>query len=40
MKFAWIQAEKAQGPRYQSRMNAVLRSFMGQRRVGIRRKTG
>lgn len=31
---------KAQGPRYQSRMNAVLRSFMGRRRVGIRRKAG
>lgn len=29
---------KAQGPRYQSRMNAVLRSFMAQRRVGVRRK--
>ena len=28
---------KAQGPRYQSRMNAVLRSFMTRRRVGIRR---
>jgi uncharacterized protein (DUF4415 family) len=34
---AWF---KAQGPRYQSRMNAVLRSFMAQRRVGVRRKAG
>jgi len=31
---------KAQGPRYQSRMNAVLRSFMTRRRVGIRRTLG
>lgn len=31
---------KTQGPRYQSRMNAVLRSFMAQRRAGIRRKAG
>jgi uncharacterized protein (DUF4415 family) len=28
---------KAQGPRYQSRMNAVLRSYMAQRRVLTRR---
>ncbi|MSO46353.1 MAG: 3-oxoacyl-ACP synthase [Acidobacteria bacterium] len=31
---------KTQGPRYQSRMNAVLRSFMAQRRVGTRHNTG
>ena len=31
---------KSQGPRYQSRMNAVLRSFMTQRRVAARRKAG
>jgi uncharacterized protein (DUF4415 family) len=30
---------KAQGPRYQSRMNAVLRSFMTQR-TGSRRRAG
>jgi uncharacterized protein (DUF4415 family) len=28
---------KAQGPRYQSRMNAVLRSYMAQRRALTRR---
>lgn len=33
-----LQWFKAQGPRYQSRMNAVLRTFMAQRRV--RRKAG
>jgi uncharacterized protein (DUF4415 family) len=31
---------KAQGPRYQSRMNAVLRSFMAQARARERRKVG
>ena len=31
---------KAQGPRYQSRMNAVLRSFMAHRQVGVKRKAG
>lgn len=31
---------KEQGPRYQSRMNAVLRSYMAQRRHGVRRKAG
>jgi uncharacterized protein (DUF4415 family) len=35
-----LQWFKAQGPRYQSRMNAVLRSFMAQRRQGGRRKAG
>ena len=35
-----LQWFKAQGPRYQSRMNAVLRSFMAQRRAGGRRKAG
>jgi uncharacterized protein (DUF4415 family) len=35
-----LQWFKAQGPRYQSRMNAVLRSFMSQRREGGRRKAG
>lgn len=35
-----LQWFKAQGPRDQSRMNAVLRSFMAQRRVGGRRKAG
>ena len=35
-----LQWFKAQGPRYQSRMNAVLRSFMAQRREGGRRKAG
>jgi len=33
-----LQWFKKQGPRYQSRMNAVLRSFMAQRRSG--RKAG
>ena len=31
---------KTQGPRYQSRMNAVLRSYMNQRRQPLRRRTG
>lgn len=31
---------KAQGPRYQSRMNAVLRSFMAQANPRGRRKVG
>lgn len=31
---------KAQGPRYQSRINAVLRSFMTQARAAGRRKVG
>lgn len=31
---------KTQGPRYQSRMNAVLRSYMIQRRQLSRRKAG
>jgi uncharacterized protein (DUF4415 family) len=31
---------KTQGPRYQSRINAVLRSYMTQRRQASRRKTG
>jgi uncharacterized protein (DUF4415 family) len=31
---------KMQGPRYQSRINAVLRSYMTQRRQASRRKTG
>lgn len=31
---------KAQGPRYQSRINAVLRSYMTQRRQSSRRKAG
>lgn len=35
-----LQWFKAQGPRYQSRMNAVLRSFMAQRREGGRHKAG
>jgi uncharacterized protein (DUF4415 family) len=30
---------KAQGPRYQSRMNAVLRSYMAERQRGAKRKT-
>ncbi len=34
---AWF---KAQGPRYQSRMNAVLRSFMTERQRGAKRKAG
>jgi uncharacterized protein (DUF4415 family) len=34
---AWF---KTQGPRYQSRINAVLRSYMSQRRQGSKRKTG
>jgi len=35
-----LQWFKAQGPRYQSRMNAVLRSFMAHRRQGGRQKAG
>jgi len=31
---------KSQGPRYQSRINAVLRSYMSQRRHPSRRKAG
>ena len=31
---------KTQGPRYQSRMNAVLRSYMTQRRRSMRRRAG
>ncbi len=31
---------KSQGPRYQSRMNAVLRSYMAERQRGAKRKTG
>lgn len=31
---------KSQGPRYQSRINAVLRSYMHQRRQGEKRKAG
>jgi uncharacterized protein (DUF4415 family) len=31
---------KAQGPRYQSRMNAVLRSYMGRRRQTVQREAG
>lgn len=31
---------KTQGPRYQSRINAVLRSYMTQRRQSSRRKAG
>jgi uncharacterized protein (DUF4415 family) len=31
---------KTQGPRYQSRINAVLRSYMSQRRQGSKRKAG
>ena len=31
---------KSQGPRYQSRINAVLRSYMHQRRHGTKRKAG
>lgn len=31
---------KTQGPRYQSRMNAVLRSYMSQRRHSSRRRAG
>jgi uncharacterized protein (DUF4415 family) len=34
---AWF---RAQGPRYQSRINAVLRSYMIQRRQGDKRKAG
>ena len=34
---AWF---KTQGPRYQSRINAVLRSYMSQRRQGSKRKAG
>jgi uncharacterized protein (DUF4415 family) len=35
-----LQWFKAQGPRYQSRINAVLRSYMDQRRQGSKRKAG
>jgi uncharacterized protein (DUF4415 family) len=31
---------KAQGPRYQSRINAVLRAYMTQRRQSARRRAG
>lgn len=31
---------KSQGPRYQSRINAVLRSYMVQRRQGTKRRAG
>jgi uncharacterized protein (DUF4415 family) len=31
---------KAQGPRYQSRINAVLRSYMEQRRQDPKRRAG
>ena len=31
---------KTQGPRYQSRMNAVLRSYMTQSRQSLRRRAG
>jgi uncharacterized protein (DUF4415 family) len=31
---------KTQGPRYQSRINAVLRSYMSQRRRSVRRRAG
>jgi uncharacterized protein (DUF4415 family) len=31
---------KAQGPRYQSRINAVLRSYMEQRRPEKKRRAG
>ena len=31
---------KAQGPRYQSRINAVLRSYMEQRRKASNRRAG
>lgn len=31
---------KRQGPRYQSRMNAVLRSYMAQRREAEKRRAG
>jgi uncharacterized protein (DUF4415 family) len=31
---------KAQGPRYQSRINAVLRSYMTQRRQAEKREAG
>ena len=31
---------KKQGPRYQSRMNAVLRSYMNQRQRPLRRRAG
>ena len=31
---------KTQGPRYQSRINAVLRSYMSQRRQSPRRRAG
>lgn len=35
-----LQWFKTQGPRYQSRINAVLRSYMAQRRHLSRRKAG
>ena len=31
---------RSQGPRYQSRINAVLRTYMHQRRNGTKRKAG
>lgn len=31
---------RTQGPRYQSRINAVLRSYMTQRRQSLRRRAG
>lgn len=31
---------KSQGPRYQSRINAVLRSYMSQRRQSSKRRAG
>ena len=35
-----LQWFKTHGPRYQSRINAVLRSYMSQRRQSSRRKAG
>jgi uncharacterized protein (DUF4415 family) len=35
-----LQWFKTQGPRYQSRINAVLRSYMTQRRQSSRRRAG
>ena len=35
-----LQWFKTQGPRYQSRINVVLRSYMSQRRQSSRRKAG
>ena len=35
-----LQWFKTQGPRYQSRINAVLRSYMSQRRQSSKRKAG